>query len=490
MKNFRKSLTLVTLIILAFFTSCEIDNVLNKPVAGFIFSPANPTTHEEVQFTSKSKNANLFEWDFGDGTTSSYENPKHIYTQAGTFPVKLVVTGKDGSTNMIVRDIVVSELAPGSFVKHENDITANEIWSNKYIHIVTREIEVKEATLTIEPGTVVKFNDNAGLVFGYSSNISHSKLVAQGTLDKHIIFTANKTNPQQGSWRWIYFGSSASNESIMEYCDISYGGTYSNNSGSVEIRETNIIFNHNTVTHSAAYGIFCENDGYFSAFNNNIVTDNTGSSLIIRAKYAHTLGENNNLANTKNGIEIKYDLNLPGDFLWRNHGAKYTVVSDINVGSEGGTSLTIEKGVTIAFKENRDFSVGYDDNKSGKLTAIGTATEPIRFVSAKTNSSAGDWEFIWFGEFNDPTSKMEYCEIDAGGGYSSAYGAIHVRNTKISFDNCKITNSSSHGITLNNSSSFNSFTGNIINNSGGSSVKIPAQWIYMVKTNLSLYFDK
>lgn len=44
-------------------------------------------------FTNESYNAATFEWDFGDGTTSTEENPTHIYTEEGTYTVTLSVDG-------------------------------------------------------------------------------------------------------------------------------------------------------------------------------------------------------------------------------------------------------------------------------------------------------------------------------------------------------------------------------------------------------------
>lgn len=37
-------------------------------------------------------------WDFGDGTTSTERNPSHTYTTAGSFTVRLTVTGPDGAS--------------------------------------------------------------------------------------------------------------------------------------------------------------------------------------------------------------------------------------------------------------------------------------------------------------------------------------------------------------------------------------------------------
>jgi PKD repeat protein len=39
-----------------------------------------------------------YAWDFGDGSTSSVENPTHLYAAAGTYTVTLIVTNEIGSS--------------------------------------------------------------------------------------------------------------------------------------------------------------------------------------------------------------------------------------------------------------------------------------------------------------------------------------------------------------------------------------------------------
>ena len=44
-----------------------------------------------VKFDNYTRNASRYEWDFGDGTTSTEKNPEHVYQQAGNYLVKLKV---------------------------------------------------------------------------------------------------------------------------------------------------------------------------------------------------------------------------------------------------------------------------------------------------------------------------------------------------------------------------------------------------------------
>ena len=54
-----------------------------------------------VQFTDLSTNSpTSWKWDFGDGTTSSEQNPRHIYLREGTYDVSLTATNQYGSDTM------------------------------------------------------------------------------------------------------------------------------------------------------------------------------------------------------------------------------------------------------------------------------------------------------------------------------------------------------------------------------------------------------
>ncbi len=60
-----------------------------------------------LSFTNGSSNANSYEWDFGDGTTSTEENPVHTYTSNGEFEVTLTATNECGFTSSTQSIMVV-----------------------------------------------------------------------------------------------------------------------------------------------------------------------------------------------------------------------------------------------------------------------------------------------------------------------------------------------------------------------------------------------
>lgn len=65
-----------------------------NPVADFIATPLSGSSPLAVQFTNLSEGSwDVVSWDFGDGNTSSSENPLHTYTSPGDYTIKLLLYG-------------------------------------------------------------------------------------------------------------------------------------------------------------------------------------------------------------------------------------------------------------------------------------------------------------------------------------------------------------------------------------------------------------
>ncbi|MBN1582957.1 MAG: PKD domain-containing protein, partial [Anaerolineae bacterium] len=70
--------------------------VPQSPVADFSATPTSGNAPLTATFTNTSTNATSYEWNFGDGVTSTLENPTHTYTQADVYTVSLAATGPGG----------------------------------------------------------------------------------------------------------------------------------------------------------------------------------------------------------------------------------------------------------------------------------------------------------------------------------------------------------------------------------------------------------
>ena len=85
------------------------------PVSDFSGTPTSGSVGMTVAFSDISSGgaANSWSWSFGDGASSTLQNPSHSYSIAGNYDVSLSVTGPGGS-NSLARPgyITVAELAP------------------------------------------------------------------------------------------------------------------------------------------------------------------------------------------------------------------------------------------------------------------------------------------------------------------------------------------------------------------------------------------
>ncbi|MFJ9696379.1 collagenase [Kitasatospora sp. NPDC101183] len=84
------------------------------PTAAFTAAPSGLT----AQFTDRSTETGggtiaSWAWNFGDGTTSTDQNPSHTYATAGSYTVSLTVTDGGGRTNSLSQSVTVSSSQNG-----------------------------------------------------------------------------------------------------------------------------------------------------------------------------------------------------------------------------------------------------------------------------------------------------------------------------------------------------------------------------------------
>jgi PKD repeat protein len=102
-------------------------------VADFTYTPDTISPGDEVQFTDASQGGMppyTYEWDFGDGTTSTEANPTHTYDTAGEYTVTLTVTPHRCVPKSVTKTITVESPGtgtPGYWMNHPEAWPVDEI---------------------------------------------------------------------------------------------------------------------------------------------------------------------------------------------------------------------------------------------------------------------------------------------------------------------------------------------------------------------------
>ncbi len=145
----------------------------------------------------------------------------------------------------ILLGLALATSAAAAVVPVTANITSNTTWTKNNSYLLIGEILVKGATLTIEPGTIIKADKNtiSRLVI-----TTTGKIYAKGTAQEPIIFTSNQAagNRKRGDWGGISIAGNAplntvdANKNPIQKVfecgtapDYAYGGNNSDDSSGV-----------------------------------------------------------------------------------------------------------------------------------------------------------------------------------------------------------------------------------------------------------------
>ena len=119
-------------------------------IADFSSSPTISTADDSIHFKNLSTNSISWNWDFGDNTSSTLENPTHLYDDAGTFNVILIATNSEGCTDSILKVITIEE---GMYIP--NIFTPNNDLSNDVFKIKSTGIKDYDFSIYNRWGTKI-----------------------------------------------------------------------------------------------------------------------------------------------------------------------------------------------------------------------------------------------------------------------------------------------------------------------------------------------
>lgn len=139
--------------------------VYRGPQTNFTTNITNGMAPLAVQFTDTTVQSVLSHvWDFGDGSSSTEQNPVHTYTKEGTYSVSLTDANNQGvpTTKTQAGLITVTTSSGGSSSGSSNGYTNGETWTGGYTNTTTGVTYYVNFTASVISGIApltVQFND-------------------------------------------------------------------------------------------------------------------------------------------------------------------------------------------------------------------------------------------------------------------------------------------------------------------------------------------
>ncbi len=294
-------------------------------------------------------------------------------------------------------------------------------------YIVDCLIDIGNAKIVIEPGTVIVFNAGTGIAVegaGYLNAVgtASAPIIMKGELD------------QKGIWRGIYVNSSSPlNELTHVHIDHAGGDSFNSNGdlGAVVVwAEARLKMHNSRITNSGSNGINATYNSITLDLKDNIFEDNIRYPLFISQFNIPQMDVNSSHdGNGEDFIAVESSSAGGNNVTIQKLDVPYLFKSSSFNDFTYNVNVEIEAGTRIEFENQTHLRI----NENGSLKAVGTSTEPIIFTG--TDNVPGSWAGIHMYFTTSPLNELNNVLIEYAGQGSDNVALYLWANPRIKVEN-------------------------------------------------------
>ncbi|WP_133621874.1 hypothetical protein [Bradymonas sediminis] len=272
-------------------------------------------------------------------------------------------------------------------------------------YMVESTITIDDGTLTLKPGVVIEFGQDAGLQFSGNGALS-----AIGAADNKIVLSG--AVKERGHWAGLHFYGSSSPDNKLEHVVLSHAGSAQWHGGEVSrggifLRSASnrLHISNTTFSENAQAAIVADDGGVDFKLESSTFSKNE-APLWLHSNLLGNLSElsfeENEHSYIRTGLTTE---TIDVEQTWQAFAVPYHVSGTLKLAK----TLTLEPGVTIEFEQDK----GVEISGEGRLTAVGTAEEMITLTGAEPQR--GFWAGLYFYETRSSANQLDFVALEYAG---------------------------------------------------------------------------